>query len=150
MAYQQKTWADRQTEFPTRRLLTATSTTDVYDVSREEGTVVNEGDKFDADNMNDLEARIAGSIGGTSVSFTLTASGWAGTAVPYTQTVAISGLTVNSNGYTGLANGATVAQFTAFDKGKINANTQAAGQLTFWARGTKPTIDLPMTIVLLG
>lgn len=150
MAYQQKTWTDRQTEFPTRRLLTATSSTNVYDVSREEGTVVEEGDRFDAENMNDLEARIADGIGGTSLSFTLTAAGWAGTAAPYTQTVTISGLTASANGYTGLANGATLAQFTAFDKGKINANAQAAGQITFWARGTKPTINLPMTLVLLG
>lgn len=58
MAYSKKTWVDRQTEYPTRRKLTATGTTDVYDVSREEGLVVAEGDAINATNLNDLEDRI--------------------------------------------------------------------------------------------
>ncbi len=53
-----KTWTDRQSTYPSRRRLTATGTTDIYDVSREEGTVTQTGDAFSATNMNDLESRI--------------------------------------------------------------------------------------------
>jgi hypothetical protein len=54
-----KNWLDRVTQFPTRRKLAATETTDIYDVSREEGTVMQEGDAFNSANMNDLESRIS-------------------------------------------------------------------------------------------
>ena len=58
MAFTKKTWTDRQAEYPGRRKLTATSTADVYDVTREEGLVVEEGDALNAANLNNLETRI--------------------------------------------------------------------------------------------
>ena len=58
MAYSKKTWADRQVEHPGRRKLTSTGTTDVYDVTREEGLVIEEGDALNASTFNDLENRI--------------------------------------------------------------------------------------------
>ena len=56
-----KTWIDRVSEFPTRRLLTKVSdgTSEQVIVSRDEGTVTTVGDTFDANTMNNLEARIA-------------------------------------------------------------------------------------------
>jgi len=56
-----KTWIDRVSEFPTRRLLTKVSdgTSEQVIVSRDEGTVTTSGDTFDANTMNNLEARIA-------------------------------------------------------------------------------------------
>ena len=60
MAFEQKTWTDRLTEYPTRRKLTKTDgTTEIVDVARLEGTISQEGDAFSAENMNDLEQRIA-------------------------------------------------------------------------------------------
>lgn len=60
MAFQKKTWKDRVSEQPQRRLITpvggGTSTT--VDVTRQEGIVIQEGDAFSAANMNDLENRI--------------------------------------------------------------------------------------------
>lgn len=53
-----KTWKQRIVEFPGRRRLDDTSTADVYDVSRAEGNITQEGDGFTAANMNDLEQRI--------------------------------------------------------------------------------------------
>jgi hypothetical protein len=58
MAFSIKTWVDRLSEFPNRRKLDSTGITDTYDVTRAEGTVSTEGDKFNAATMNDLEQRI--------------------------------------------------------------------------------------------
>lgn len=63
MAYQKKTWTDRQTEHPGRRRLTAAGETDVYDITREEGLVVEEGDALNAQTFNDLEGRIESGLG---------------------------------------------------------------------------------------
>ena len=59
MAFDKKTWVNRQSEFPTRRtLIPVSGEENVYDVTRNEGTITTEGDAFNADNMNDLENRI--------------------------------------------------------------------------------------------
>lgn len=54
-----KEWKDRLSENPSRRRLSPVDgEQNVYDVSREEGDVSQEGTAFSADNMNDLENRI--------------------------------------------------------------------------------------------
>lgn len=58
MAYSKRTWLQRIVAFPGRRQLGATGTTDVYDVSRAEGDIIQEGDAWTALNMNDFEDRI--------------------------------------------------------------------------------------------
>lgn len=61
MAFKKKTWKDRLSEFPGRRLLTIISNSVnqmVVDVARHEGEVPQEGDAFNQANMNDLEQRI--------------------------------------------------------------------------------------------
>lgn len=60
MAFVTKEWKDRLVEFAGRRLLKNVSTNEetVYDVSRNEGAVSQDGDAFSAANMNDLEQRI--------------------------------------------------------------------------------------------
>lgn len=60
MAFTKKTWMDRYVEHPSRRKLTPVSGEEnVYDVTRSEGNVITPGDAFNAENMNDLEARIS-------------------------------------------------------------------------------------------
>lgn len=67
MAFSQKTWKDRITEYPTRRaLIKSDGSSEIVTVSRAEGAVSQEGDAFSAANMNDLEARIAEAIGAGS------------------------------------------------------------------------------------
>lgn len=67
MAFNQKVWEDRISEYPTRRILTKTDgSTEIVNVSRSEGSVSKEGDAFSAENMNDLEQRIADNFGGLS------------------------------------------------------------------------------------
>ena len=57
--YERKVWANRQSEHPSRRKLTPTGNDGEYDVSRSEGIIMEDGDAFDADTMNDLERRVA-------------------------------------------------------------------------------------------
>lgn len=57
--YEKKTWVNRQSEHPARRKLTPTGNDNEYDVSRAEGTIMEDGDAFDADTMNDMERRVA-------------------------------------------------------------------------------------------
>ena len=59
MSFKKKIWKDRQSEYPTRRKLISTGTANEYDVTRSEGAVSQQGDAFNAENMNDLENRIA-------------------------------------------------------------------------------------------
>lgn len=60
MAFVKKTWKNRQSEYPNRRRLTDDSgDSQVVTVAREEGSITEEGDAFNAENMNDLEKRIA-------------------------------------------------------------------------------------------
>ena len=61
MAFAQKTWAKRITEYPNRRKLTNVSDASetVVDIERAEGIISQAGDGFTQANMNDLEQRIA-------------------------------------------------------------------------------------------
>lgn len=61
MSYNRKTWQNRNSEHPYRRTLTDTTsgTSQTVDVIRAEGVITTEGDAFDANTMNNMEARIA-------------------------------------------------------------------------------------------
>lgn len=58
--FTKKEWKNRLVEFAGRRKLTnvASGTSEIFDVSRNEGVVSQEGDAFSAANMNDFEQRI--------------------------------------------------------------------------------------------
>lgn len=60
-----KTWVDRVSEYPTRRTITDTTTLVAQQVTvvRDEGTVTEQGDVFDAATMNNLESRINAAFG---------------------------------------------------------------------------------------
>lgn len=52
-------WENRNVQYPKRRRLTEIEgQPNIYDVDREEGTIVSEGSAFSAENMNGLENRI--------------------------------------------------------------------------------------------
>ena len=60
MAFVKKVWKDRIAEYINRRLLTKEDgTQELVTVARNEGNISQEGDAFNAANMNDLEERIA-------------------------------------------------------------------------------------------
>lgn len=68
MEFTKKTWKNRIVEFVGRRNLENTLTGEVItvDVKRNEGEILQTGDAFSAENMNDLEKRISDAFGGVS------------------------------------------------------------------------------------
>lgn len=63
MAYAQKEWIDRVSEYPMRRQLTdEEGNVELVTLERADGEVSAEGDAFSAANMNDLEQRVADAI----------------------------------------------------------------------------------------
>jgi len=58
MAWSKKIWVQRIVENVGRRLLTPTTDANVFDITRNEGTVIQAGDGFTVSNMNNLENRI--------------------------------------------------------------------------------------------
>lgn len=59
MGFIKKTWKNRIAEYINRRLITMEDgSTNLVTVARDEGTISQEGDAFNAANMNDLEDRI--------------------------------------------------------------------------------------------
>lgn len=59
MGFKKKTWKNRIAEYINRRLITMEDgSTNLVTVARDEGTISQEGDAFNAANMNDLEDRI--------------------------------------------------------------------------------------------
>lgn len=64
MAYVSKTWVDRDSQYPTRRIIVHPDLTEEQvTVRRDEGIITTQGDVFDSNTMNNLEARIAAGIG---------------------------------------------------------------------------------------
>lgn len=64
MAFVKKVWKDRIVQYPNRRTINDGRTTKVVTVGRDEGTITEAGDAFNAANMNDLENRILAACGG--------------------------------------------------------------------------------------
>lgn len=144
MAFVRKTWKDRLVEFPGRRRLknVATGEESVFDVSRNEGNVLQEGDAFDEENMNDLEGRIADEFDelnqplykqqGVSYTYSFGAGAFGTFYVPipsisgYTP-VALTGY--DTNDYTVYFMAAQVQQNRIF-VGFKNVNTSAGGTRT--------------------
>lgn len=85
----------------------------------------------------------------TAIAATLTAAGWAGSG-PFTQTLSVTGLAADGNGSIGLAQTATAAQREAARDAMLSVTAQAAGTLTVTADGDKPTVDIPVSVVLIG
>ena len=71
MGFTKKTWKNRIAEYINRRLLTnEDGSTELVTVARDEGTISQEGDAFNAANMNDLEDRIEAGFADVSQSLT--------------------------------------------------------------------------------
>ena len=72
MGFTKKTWKNRIAEYINRRLITMEDgSTNLVTVARDEGTISQEGDAFNAANMNDLEDRIEAGFADVTQSLTI-------------------------------------------------------------------------------
>lgn len=76
----------------------------------------------------------------------LTAVGWTGTTPPYTQTVAVGAVAIESGGSVYVAESATDEQYTAALGAQLRKTAQADGSITVKAYGDKPSVDIPITV----
>ena len=81
---------------------------------------------------------------------TLLASAWAGVNAPFTQELAVEGLTASQNGVIDVAHDATTLQREIAREAMLSVVGQADGTLTIAADGELPTSDIPVYIILLG
>jgi len=84
-----------------------------------------------------------------SVSATLATASWVGDVAPYTQAVAISGMTSSKNGNVGLSSSATAEQRTAARDAQLSLTSQGTDTITITADGTKPAVDISIAVILL-
>ena len=89
---------------------------------------------------------------GTSetVTATLLAVSWTGDAAPYTYTLAVTGVTANSNQELLPALNITKEQLIALQAANIQDGGQTADTIILKAFGDKPTIDLPIRVIGRG
>ena len=86
----------------------------------------------------------------SSVTVTLNASSWTGSAAPYSITVTVNGVTANSYQTIKPTTTVTATQLEALQKANIQDGGQAANSITLKAFGEKPTINLPVEVILWG
>lgn len=80
----------------------------------------------------------------------LLSSAWSGVDSPFTQTLAVDGLTADQNGTISVAQNATIEQRDAARMAMLAIIGQTDGTLTIAADGEMPDIDIPVVVILLG
>lgn len=87
---------------------------------------------------------------GTTLSVTLASASWTGTAAPYTYTISNSAITATSTQEVSPATDITADQLTALQSANIIDGGQAVGSMTLKAFGEKPSVDIPVRIIVKG
>ena len=86
----------------------------------------------------------------TSFDVTMNASGWTGDKSPYSYTITNTKILATSNVDICPKIGSTNAQILAFSEGGFGPGSLAAGSVTIACYGKKPSIDLPVTVIVRG
>ena len=157
MAFTPDTWLDRQSQFPNRRRLTAVSgQQDVYDISREEGTISVTGSPLNATALNALEQKIydmnntlfGSEVGTAQNPIVLLASDW--NSSTHLITVSVTGVTTLSHQdilpmpATSQAN---IENNLALQAANIMDAGQTSGQITLYAKNV-PSVDLNIRVIV--
>lgn len=87
---------------------------------------------------------------GTTLSVTLASASWTGAAAPYTYTISNAAITATSTQELMPATDITADQLTALQNANIIDGGQAAGSMTLKAFGEKPSVDIPIRIIVKG
>ena len=87
---------------------------------------------------------------GTAIAVTLASASWTGTAAPYTYTISNDAITATSNQELTPATDITADQLAALQGANIIDGGQAAGSMTLKAFGEKPSVDIPVRVIVKG
>jgi len=86
----------------------------------------------------------------TVTNVTLSASQWSGSSAPYTYTLSINGVTSNNVIEIIPQNNLDVNQVKNLADAMIVTGTQSTNSITLKAYGNKPTVNIPITIIIRG
>lgn len=75
---------------------------------------------------------------------------WSGVSAPYSATIAVTGATQNNLIEVTIPGDIIDDQLIALKSAQVDKITQSTGNITLYAYGTKPTIDIPITVVIRG
>ena len=94
------------------------------------------------------------SIGAAPISITtevtLAAASWSGDSAPYTYTLTVNGVTDTSTQEIVFATSINLEQLTAGQNANIQDGGQSANTIVLKAWGEKPTVDLPIRVIMRG
>lgn len=93
---------------------------------------------------------LARALKSSNVETTLLASNWQGTQAPFTYNLAVEGITSTSNQEILLSTNVTLEQVEIAQSANILDGGQSNGVMTLKAWGDKPSIDIPVKIILRG
>ena len=113
----------------------------------EEGSIAHAYQPTTLSNVTLNATKVSKSV---SNNYTLLASGWSGSSAPYSFTLSAAGVTASNNVELVAPSTVTVAQVEAYQSAAIVTGTQANGSITLKAYGEKPTINLPITVIVRG
>ncbi len=80
----------------------------------------------------------------------LTSSSWSGSSAPYTYVITVTGVTASNVIELVPQNNLTTEQAAAMVNAQILTGTQSTNSLTLKAYGSKPSLDLPITLIIRG
>ena len=84
------------------------------------------------------------------ISATILATGWTGDSLPYTNTLAVEGVTESNVVDVSLPDTLTADEIAAYQEAQILNGSQSDGSITLNAWGIVPLIDLPVTVIIRG
>lgn len=100
--------------------------------------------------QNEVETYLGSNPITNTVNMTLTAAGWSGSAAPYQQLLTNDAFNLASDGIANLSSLCSDAQYNAAANARMIISAQSGNSITISAYGTKPTVDIPITIILIN
>ena len=86
----------------------------------------------------------------TTTEATLSAASWSGDSAPYTYTLTVNGVTDTSTQEIVFATSINLEQLTAGQNANIQDGGQSANTIVLKAWDEKPTVDLPIRVIMRG
>lgn len=136
-----------------------TSPNYTFDVNEETGNLEWEINDPSYDNnivqiiekVTEVESSVSNKANKSTVeTVTVVASDWIGDDAPYTNSISVSGVSADNFIEVLTPSSVTDEQYAAYSSANITKITQSDNSITLYAYGIKPTIDLPITVIVRG